>query len=113
MKTAIAQQREFDFMQLLRDAPAITIAEKLAIEGANVRAYDPVAMDLARPMLPFVEMCGDPYCMAENCDALMVVTEWNEFKQLDLAKLRPRRWVRRIPRERIAAPPPTGPAAVP
>jgi UDPglucose 6-dehydrogenase len=72
----------------MRDAPAITIAEKLAIEGANVRAYDPVAMEIARPMLPFVEMCGDPYCMAENCDALMVVTEWNEFKQLDLSKIK-------------------------
>jgi UDPglucose 6-dehydrogenase len=72
----------------MRDAPAITIAEKLAIEGANVRAYDPVAMELARPLLPFVEMCGDPYCMAENCDALMVVTEWNEFKQLDLGKIK-------------------------
>jgi len=72
----------------MRDAPAITIAEKLAIEGVSVRAYDPVAMELARPMLPFVEMCGDPYCMAENCDALMVVTEWNEFKQLDLGRIK-------------------------
>jgi len=72
----------------MRDAPAITLAEKLQAAGVSVRAYDPVAMEIARPLLPGVEMCGDPYCMAEGCDALMVVTEWNEFKQLDLEKVR-------------------------
>jgi UDPglucose 6-dehydrogenase len=72
----------------MRDAPSITIAELLRSEGAHVRAYDPVAMDLARNLLPFVEMCSDPYQLAEGCDALMVVTEWNEFKQLDLARIR-------------------------
>jgi UDPglucose 6-dehydrogenase len=72
----------------MRDAPAITLAEMLKAAGARVRAYDPVAMEIARPLLPDVEMCGDPYCMAEGCDALMVVTEWNEFKQLDLEKVR-------------------------
>jgi UDPglucose 6-dehydrogenase len=72
----------------MRDAPAITIAEKLVSEGVRVRGYDPVAMDIARPLMASVEMCEDPYCMAEGCDALMVVTEWNEFKQLDLEKVR-------------------------
>ncbi len=72
----------------MRDAPSITVAELMRSEGAQVRAYDPVAMDIARPLLPFVKMYEDPYSMAEGCDALMVVTEWNEFKQLDLERVR-------------------------
>jgi UDPglucose 6-dehydrogenase len=72
----------------MRDAPSIDIARMLIADGAHVRAYDPVAMDIARPLLPEVEMCLDPYALAEGCDALMVLTEWNEFKQLDLARLK-------------------------
>jgi UDPglucose 6-dehydrogenase len=71
----------------MRDAPAIDIAQELNSAGAIVRGYDPVAMDVARGILPAVEMFHDPYSMADGCDALMVITEWNEFKQLDLAKL--------------------------
>ena len=72
----------------MRDAPSVDIAQELNTAGAVVRAYDPVAMDVARKMLPAVEMFKDPYEMADNCDALMVVTEWNEFKQLDLEKIK-------------------------
>ncbi len=72
----------------MRDAPAITISDALLAGGASVRAYDPVAMDIAKPLLPNVEMYTDPYAMAEGCDALVVVTEWNEFKQLDLPCIR-------------------------
>jgi UDPglucose 6-dehydrogenase len=72
----------------MRDAPAIDITNDLSAEGAAVRTYDPVAMDVARGILPAVEMFNDPYEMAKGCDALMVVTEWNEFKQLDLEKLK-------------------------
>jgi UDPglucose 6-dehydrogenase len=72
----------------MRDAPSIDIAHELVEAGARVRGYDPVAMDVARTILPAVEFCEDPYTMADGCDALIVVTEWNEFKQLDLAKLR-------------------------
>jgi UDPglucose 6-dehydrogenase len=72
----------------MRDAPSITISDTLLANGARVRAYDPVAMDAARPLLPNVEMYSDPYAMAEGCDALVVITEWNEFKQLDLARIR-------------------------
>jgi UDPglucose 6-dehydrogenase len=72
----------------MRDAPAITLADVLLTEGAEVRAYDPVAMTIASPLLPSVEMCEDPYTLAEGCDALMVVTDWNEFKQLDLNRIR-------------------------
>lgn len=72
----------------MRDAPAIDIAHTLIEAGAKVRAYDPVAMNVAKNILPNVEMFDDSYTMAKDCDALMVVTEWNEFKQLDLEKIK-------------------------
>ncbi|MEW6027936.1 MAG: UDP-glucose/GDP-mannose dehydrogenase family protein [Chloroflexota bacterium] len=72
----------------MRDAPSIDIAGELIESGANVRGYDPVAFETARPHMPAVEIVDDPYKMAEGCDALMVVTPWNEFKQLDLEKLK-------------------------
>ena len=72
----------------MRDAPSIDIAQALTAAGAKVHAYDPVAMDVARPILPAVEMFGDPYSMSDGCDALMIITEWNEFKQLDWLKVK-------------------------
>jgi len=72
----------------MRDAPSIDISGELIEAGAKVRAYDPVAMEVARPILPAVEMFEEPYKMADGCDALIVVTEWNEFKQLDLDKVK-------------------------
>jgi UDPglucose 6-dehydrogenase len=72
----------------MRDAASVDIAQDLTAAGAKVRAFDPVAMDVAGALLPAVEMCPDPYTMSQGCDALMVITEWNEFKQLDLAKIK-------------------------
>ena len=72
----------------MRDSPSITIAQKLQAGGAKVRAYDPVAMEVAMPMLPGVEMAPDPYALAEGCDALVVMTAWNEFIQLDKPRMR-------------------------
>jgi UDPglucose 6-dehydrogenase len=72
----------------MREAPSIDIAEHLTAAGAKVRAFDPVSMDVARPILPSVEMFKDPYEMAKGCDGIIVVTEWNEFKQLDLEQLK-------------------------
>ena len=72
----------------MRDAPSIDIAQELNAEGAIVRGYDPVSMDVARGILPAVEMFNDPYTLATGCDAIMIITEWNEFKQLDLEKLK-------------------------
>jgi len=72
----------------MRDAPAIDIAKSLQSYGAQVKAYDPVAMEVAAPLMAGVEMASDPYSLAEGCDALIVVTEWNEFKQLDLELVR-------------------------
>jgi UDPglucose 6-dehydrogenase len=71
----------------MRDAPSIDIAKALQALGAKVRAYDPVAMEVAKPLMDEVEMCPDPYTMALGCDALVVITPWNEFKQLDLEKI--------------------------
>src|SRR5512139_3385807 len=72
----------------MREAPSIDIAGHLEEAGAKVRAYDPVATEVARPILPSVQMFKDAYEMAAGCDGLMVVTEWNEFKQLDLDQLK-------------------------
>jgi UDPglucose 6-dehydrogenase len=72
----------------MRDAPSVDIAEALQAHGVSVRAFDPVAMSAAEPLMPDVEMASDPYSMAEGCDALVVVTEWNEFKHLDLERIR-------------------------
>jgi UDPglucose 6-dehydrogenase len=72
----------------MRDSPSITIADLLIAARAQVRAYDPVAMENARPLLPKVHMSADSYQMAKGCDALVVVTEWNEFKNLDLVQIR-------------------------
>jgi UDPglucose 6-dehydrogenase len=72
----------------MRDAPSIDIANALVAAGADVRGYDPVAVENAAVLLPGVEMFPDPYTMAEDCDALMVITEWNEFKQLDRTRIR-------------------------
>lgn len=71
----------------MREAPSIDISNYLLAEGATLRAYDPVAMDVARPILPRIEMHPDVYSMAKDCDALMIITDWNEFKQLDLERI--------------------------
>jgi UDPglucose 6-dehydrogenase len=57
-------------------------------EGAHIRAYDPAAMEKARALLPEATFGRDAYETAKGCDAVVVVTEWNEFKQLDLRRLR-------------------------
>jgi UDPglucose 6-dehydrogenase len=72
----------------MREAPSIDIVEELKKAGARVRAYDPVAMEVARGVISGIEFCHDPYEMAKGCDALLVVTEWNEFKQLDLDQIK-------------------------
>ncbi len=71
----------------MRDAPSLEVASFLREAGAKVRAYDPVGMQRAGSLLPDVEMASDPYKMADGCDALIVCTEWNEFKHLDLKRI--------------------------
>ena len=72
----------------MRDAPSVDISNALMAAGAQVRGYDPVARETAASLMPAVEIFDDVYEMAENCDALVLVTEWNEFKQLDLEKIK-------------------------
>jgi UDPglucose 6-dehydrogenase len=72
----------------MREAPSLDIAEALIDAGAEVRGYDPVAMENAKSIFPSIKMYPDPYSMASGCDALMVITEWNEFKQLDRKRIR-------------------------
>lgn len=72
----------------LRDAPALDIVADLIARGAKVQAYDPAAMGPARALLPTVSFRETPYAAAEGADAVLLVTEWNEFKGVDLARVR-------------------------
>ena len=72
----------------MRDAPSVDISNALIECGARVRGYDPVARGTAAPLMPAVEIYDDVYKMTDGCDALIVITPWNEFKQLDLEKVR-------------------------
>jgi UDPglucose 6-dehydrogenase len=72
----------------MREAASIEIIHLLQGEGANVRAYDPAAMAKARALLPGVEFCRDAYETAAGADALVLLTEWNEFRQLELERIR-------------------------
>jgi UDPglucose 6-dehydrogenase len=71
----------------IRDAPAIEIIHLLQNEGAVIRAYDPEAMENAALILKHVTLCKTPYEVTEGCDALVLATEWNEFKQLDFERI--------------------------
>jgi len=71
----------------MREAPSIEIASSLIESGTTVRAYDPVAIPNARRIMPDIYYAENPYELANGCDALVVVTEWNEFKQLDLDQI--------------------------
>jgi UDPglucose 6-dehydrogenase len=72
----------------LRDAPSLYLIERLLKEKAKLRAYDPVAMDNARPLFPGAVFCKDPYDAARGADALVIVTEWNQFRNLDLERIK-------------------------
>jgi UDPglucose 6-dehydrogenase len=72
----------------MRDAPSIEVAHMLLREGAQIVGYDPVAHPVAHRVLPELSLASNPYDLAVGCDALVLVTEWNEFKHLDLARVR-------------------------
>ncbi|HEY0737229.1 MAG TPA: UDP-glucose/GDP-mannose dehydrogenase family protein [Herpetosiphonaceae bacterium] len=72
----------------MREAASVTIIEALMERGAHIRAYDPVAMHVAETHMPDVLYCATAYDVAKHADALLVVTEWNEFKQLDFDKIK-------------------------
>ena len=70
----------------VRSSPAIDLCHRLQQEGATLRVHDPKAMDKAKSLLPDVTYVDDMNAVAEGCDAIVVATEWDEFKQLDLAR---------------------------
>ncbi len=72
----------------MREAPSVDIARQLLREGAIVQAYDPVAMANAARLLPKVLLKESAYDVAVGADALILVTEWNEFRQLDMARIK-------------------------
>ncbi|GDX70187.1 MAG: UDP-glucose/GDP-mannose dehydrogenase family protein [Chloroflexi bacterium] len=72
----------------MREAPALEIAHLLLGEGARVRAYDPVAMSRGREVLPDCTYASDAYEAVTGADAVVLVTDWNEFKNLDLSRVR-------------------------
>jgi UDPglucose 6-dehydrogenase len=72
----------------LREAPALSIAHELMDQGATVRAYDPAALEEASRVLGGIIPCQNTYETAKGADALVLVTEWNEFRNLDFTKLK-------------------------
>jgi UDPglucose 6-dehydrogenase len=72
----------------MRESPVIQIIEGLVAKGAKVRAYDPAAMEQAKPVLPPIEYCSDPYDAATAADGVVIATEWNQFRALELDRLK-------------------------
>ena len=72
----------------MRDSPAIAIAQTLNDAKVSVAAYDPEGMELARPLMPEVEMMDDPYSAIDGADAVVIVTEWDAFRALDLDRVK-------------------------
>src|SRR6202522_3608166 len=71
-----------------RDSPAIPLITALHDLGAKVRGYDPAGMEQAKPFLPDVHYCNSAYSAAEGADAIVIATEWEQFRALDLARLK-------------------------
>ena len=72
----------------MREAPSIVIVKGLQARGVAIRAYDPVAMPVAARCLPGVQLCKNAYEACEGADAMVLVTEWNQFRMLDLERLK-------------------------
>ena len=72
----------------MREAPSIPLITALQDMGAKVRAYDPIGMEQAKPLMPKVVFCKDAYACAEGASALVIVTEWEQFRALDFARLK-------------------------
>jgi UDPglucose 6-dehydrogenase len=72
----------------MRDAPSLPLITALQDMGAKVRAYDPVGMEQAKPMVENVTFCDSAYACAEGASALVIVTEWEQFRALDFARLK-------------------------
>jgi UDPglucose 6-dehydrogenase len=71
-----------------REAPALEVIHLLENEGAKIQAYDPQSMEIIAKMDKMIRLCKDPYEVANGADALILATDWNEFKQLDFNKVK-------------------------
>jgi len=72
----------------MRNAPSVALIRMLLKEGAKVKAYDPQAMKRARQELETIQYCDDPYQVADSSEALIILSEWNEFKEMDLERIK-------------------------
>ena len=72
----------------MRESPAIDIVKSIIAAGGSVKAFDPVAMDEAKHYIDGIEYAGDEYEAIEGADALIIITEWNQFRALDMAKVK-------------------------
>ena len=72
----------------MREAPSLVILPALAEQGATVRAYDPAGMDEAKKLIPDMTTTSDPYACMEGADALVILTEWDQFRALDLERVK-------------------------
>ncbi len=72
----------------IRDAPSITIINQLLAAGASIRAYDPIAMEAMKKYYPQITYCQDAYETAKDASCLVIVTEWDEFRYLDLKRIK-------------------------
>jgi UDPglucose 6-dehydrogenase len=72
----------------MREAPSLVIVPALEAQGARVRAYDPHGMEEARKLMPRLETAADPYACIEGADAVLILTEWDQFRALDLDRVK-------------------------
>lgn len=72
----------------MREAPSLIIIKGMLDAGATVKAFDPVAMEEAKKRMPNITYCDDTYAVAEDSDALIFITEWNQFRSLDMVKIK-------------------------
>lgn len=72
----------------MRESPAIDIIKEMQNRGASIKAFDPVAMEEAKHSLPDIEYMNDEYSAIDGVDALVIVTEWNQFRALDMKKVK-------------------------
>jgi UDPglucose 6-dehydrogenase len=72
----------------MREAPSLAIVPALEEQGARVRAYDPHGMQEARKLMPRLETATDPYACIEGADAILILTEWDQFRALDLDRVK-------------------------
>ena len=72
----------------IRNAPALQIISKLQADGAKIKAYDPQAMKKVAGVMPQLELTADPYEAVKGAEALLICTDWDEFKNLDLDRVK-------------------------